>query len=49
MMEYRCVKCGLEFDITEISAEDEQGRDLCPACGKPLNENDYEKELGYDE
>lgn len=39
-MEYRCKKCGLEFNHDEITAEDEQGRDLCPACGKPLNERD---------
>lgn len=39
-MEYRCRKCGLEFNHDEITAEDEQGRDLCPACCKPLNERD---------
>ena len=39
---YRCRKCGLEFDQTEITAEDEKGRDLCPACGKPLDEYDEE-------
>lgn len=41
-MEYRCRKCGLEFNHDEITAEDEQGRDLCPACCKPLNERDKE-------
>lgn len=41
-MEYRCRKCGLEFNHDEITAEDEQGRDLCPACCKPLNEKDKE-------
>lgn len=40
MKRYRCKKCGLEFDHKEITAEDEKGRDLCPACGKPLDECD---------
>lgn len=38
--DYRCRKCGLQFNHHEISVEDEQERDLCPACGKPLDEND---------
>lgn len=42
MIEYRCKQCGLEFDHDEITAEDEQGKDLCPACGKPLDEYDEE-------
>ena len=44
MTEYRCTKCDLQFDDREITAEDEQGRDLCPACTKPLNENDIIEE-----
>jgi hypothetical protein len=31
----RCIHCQLRFDQDEITAEDENGRDLCPACGKP--------------
>ena len=42
MKKYRCRKCGLEFDHEEITAEDEKGRDLCPACCKPLTEEDEE-------
>lgn len=33
----RCVKCGLRFTSKEITAEDDEGRDLCPACGEPIN------------
>lgn len=40
---YYCRKCGLQFDSTEITAEDDEGRDLCPACGKPLTEQDIDK------
>ena len=36
-----CLKCGLRFTEKEITAEDEQGRDLCPACCAPV----YEKEV----
>lgn len=39
---YRCRKCGLEFAHEDITAEDEKGRDLCPACCKPLTEEDEE-------
>ena len=42
MEKYRCRVCGLEFDQNEITAEDEKERDLCPACGKPLSEEDEE-------
>lgn len=44
-MEYRCIRCGLEFDHNEITAEDKEGRDLCPACCKPLNECDLRNEV----
>lgn len=37
---YRCTKCGLEFDQSDITAENSNGSDLCPACGKPLTEED---------
>jgi hypothetical protein len=30
--EFICDDCGLEFDRDEITAEDEDGNDLCPAC-----------------
>lgn len=39
---YRCKKCGLEFAHEDITAEDDKGRDLCPACCKPLTEEDEE-------
>lgn len=39
---YRCKRCGLEFAHEDITAEDEKGRDLCPACCKPLTEEDEE-------
>jgi hypothetical protein len=35
MLKHTCNKCGLRFGNDEITAEDEYGRDLCPACGKP--------------
>lgn len=44
-MEYRCKRCGLEFNHDDITAEDEQGCDLCPACCKPLNEYDLRNEV----
>lgn len=37
---YRCKKCFCEFEQSEITAEDEQGRDLCPACANPINDED---------
>lgn len=40
MPEYRCRRCQLEFNHGDITAEDEKGRDLCPACGKTLTEED---------
>ena len=39
---YRCKRCGLGFEQSDITAEDRQGRDLCPACCKPLTEEDEE-------
>lgn len=39
---YRCKGCCLEFAHEDITAEDEKGRDLCPACCKPLTEEDEE-------
>ena len=38
----RCVKCGLRFTSKEITAEDEDGRDLCPACCAPINPKEAE-------
>ena len=38
----RCVKCGLRFTSKEITAEDEDGRDLCPACCAPINPKEVE-------
>ena len=37
---YICNECGLEFNHVEITSEDEKGRDLCPACNKPLRAED---------
>ena len=34
-----CNCCGLEFDESEFTSEDEYGNDLCPACG----ETDFEE------
>ena len=50
-----CNCCGLEFDESEFTSEDEYGNDLCPACGEtdfeevPINlKNDKaEKLIGY--
>ena len=42
MKKYRCGKCGLEFGHDEITAEDENERDLCPACCNPITEQDEE-------
>ena len=39
---YRCKGFGLEFAHEDITAEDEEWRDLCPACCKPLTEEDEE-------
>lgn len=36
-----CNCCGLEFDESEFTSEDEYGNDLCPACG----EKDFEEIL----
>lgn len=44
-MEYICKRCGLEFNHDDITAEDEQGCDLRPACCKPLNEYDLRNEV----
>jgi NAD-dependent SIR2 family protein deacetylase len=38
----RCIKCGLRFSNKEVTAEDEKGRDLCPACGEPINPKEIE-------
>ena len=29
-----CNCCGLEFDESEFTSEDEYGNDECPACGE---------------
>ena len=39
---YRCKGCKLCFTEEEITSMDENENDLCPACGKPLNENDID-------
>lgn len=39
---YRCRKCDLRFGENEITSVDEKGNDLCPACGKPLTDNDID-------
>ena len=39
---YRCKKCDLCFTEDEITSMDENENDLCPACGKPLNEKDID-------
>lgn len=39
---YRCSKCDLRFTEDEITGMDEEGNDLCPACGKPLTEDDID-------
>lgn len=38
--DYRCRKCGLQFNHYEITAEDDEENNLCPACLKPLDEFD---------
>ena len=43
--QYRCSKCDLIFTDYDIAGMDEDGNDLCPACAKPLNENDIESYL----
>lgn len=43
--QYRCSKCDLIFTDSDITGMDEDGNDLCPACAKPLNENDIEAYL----
>lgn len=39
-MDYFCKKCSLEFTEAEITAEDENGNDLCPACSSTLISED---------
>ncbi len=43
--QYRCSNCDLIFTDYDITGMDEDGNDLCPACAKPLNENDIESYL----
>lgn len=31
---FRCLHCGLDFSEEEFTTEDENGYDMCPACGK---------------
>jgi DNA-directed RNA polymerase subunit RPC12/RpoP len=39
---YRCSKCDLRFTEDEITGMDEDGNDLCPACGKIISEDDVD-------
>ena len=39
---YRCTECDLCFTEYEITGINENGNDLCPACGKALDENDID-------
>lgn len=39
---YRCSECDCRFDEDEITGMDDDGNDLCPACGKPLAEDDID-------
>lgn len=39
---YRCTECDLCFTEDEITGMDENENDLCPACGKALDENDID-------
>ena len=42
LQKYRCRECDLCFTEDEITGMDEDGNDLCPACAKPLDENDID-------
>lgn len=37
---YRCTECDLFFTADEITGIDNDGNDLCPACAKPITEDD---------
>lgn len=39
---YRCSECDYRFDEDEITGMDDDGNDLCPACGKSLTEDDID-------
>lgn len=39
--EYTCKKCGLTFRRCEVTAENNQGLDLCPACCHPIVDRLY--------
>lgn len=30
---FKCHRCGLVFNESEITSEDKRGNDKCPACG----------------
>lgn len=37
---YRCLQCDCIFTEDEVNEMDEDGNDICPACGKTLTEDD---------
>lgn len=39
---YKCSECDCRFDEDEITGMDDDGNDLCPACGKTLTEDDID-------
>ena len=42
LKKYRCKICDLCFTEDEITSMDDDENDLCPACGKPLDEDDID-------
>ena len=47
---FLCLKCGLQFLESEITSEDEQGFDKCPACCETdfeeIEQKEYPKDIG---
>lgn len=39
---YRCTECDLCFTADDVTGMDENGNDLCPACGKAITEEDID-------
>ena len=39
---YKCSCCDCRFDKDEITSIDEDGNDLCPACGRKLTDEDID-------
>ena len=42
LVHYRCTNCDFCFDEHEITGMWEDGRDACPACGSPLDDDDID-------